>query len=105
MDEPFGSLDALTRAELEDQLLALWTANPKTVVFVTHDIDEAVYLSDRVLVLSARPSEVVEELTIALPRPRDQVETRSLARFTDYRNHVYRRITRETRPLELVAAD
>ena len=105
MDEPFGSLDALTRADLEDQLLALWTANPRTVVFVTHDIEEAVYLSDRVLVLGARPSVVLEELKIELPRPRDQLDTRSLARFADYRNHIYRRIKQEPRPLELVAAD
>ena len=104
MDEPFGSLDALTRAELEDQLLAIWTANPKTVVFVTHDIEEAVYLSDRVLLLSARPSEVVEELRIDLPRPRDQIETRSAERFAEYRNHIYRRITRESRPPALATS-
>jgi NitT/TauT family transport system ATP-binding protein len=104
MDEPFGSLDALTRAELEDQLLAIWTANPKTVVFVTHDIEEAVYLSDRVLILSARPCAVLEELTIDLPRPRDQIETRSLERFAGYRNRVYRRIMQESRPAALAAS-
>jgi NitT/TauT family transport system ATP-binding protein len=96
MDEPFGSLDALTRAELEDQLLAIWSSQPKTVLFVTHDIEEAVYLSDRVLILSARPSSVVEELRIDLPRPRDQITTRSLERFVEYRNHVYTRIRSET---------
>jgi NitT/TauT family transport system ATP-binding protein len=108
MDEPFGSLDALTRAELEDQLLSIWTANPKTIVFVTHDIEEAVYLSDRVLVLSARPSEVVEELRIELPRPRDQLETRGLERFTEYRTRIYRQIRSASdgsRPLALAAAD
>jgi NitT/TauT family transport system ATP-binding protein len=96
MDEPFGSLDALTRAELEDQLLDIWSSQPKTVLFVTHDIEEAVYLSDRVLILSARPSSVVEELRVELPRPRDQITTRSLERFVDYRNHIYTRIRRET---------
>jgi NitT/TauT family transport system ATP-binding protein len=96
MDEPFGSLDALTRAELEDELLDIWTAQPKTVLFVTHDIEEAVYLADRVLILSARPSRVVEELPIDLPRPRDQITTRSLERFVAYRNHIYTRIRRET---------
>ena len=96
MDEPFGSLDALTRAELEDQLLDIWTSQPKTILFVTHDIEEAVYLSDRVLVLSARPSEVIEELRIDLPRPRDQIATRSAERFVEYRNHIYTRIRRET---------
>jgi NitT/TauT family transport system ATP-binding protein len=96
MDEPFGSLDALTRAELEDQLLEIWMTQPKTVLFVTHDIEEAVYLADRVLILSARPSQVVEQLQIDLPRPRDQISTRSLARFVEYRNHIYTRIRRET---------
>jgi NitT/TauT family transport system ATP-binding protein len=96
MDEPFGSLDALTRAELEDELLAIWSSQPKTVLFVTHDIEEAVYLSDRVVILSARPSSVVEELPIDLPRPRDQITTRSLERFVEYRNHIYTRIRRET---------
>jgi NitT/TauT family transport system ATP-binding protein len=96
MDEPFGSLDALTRAELEDELLDIWTGQPKTVLFVTHDIEEAVYLSDRVLILSARPSEVVEELRIELPRPRDQIVTRSAEQFVAYRNHIYTRIRRET---------
>jgi NitT/TauT family transport system ATP-binding protein len=107
MDEPFGSLDALTRAELEDQLLDIWSSQPKTVLFVTHDIEEAVYLSDRVLILSARPSSVVEELAIDLPRPRDQITTRSLERFVEYRNHIYTRIRRETagaRAAPLVAA-
>ena len=96
MDEPFGSLDALTRAELEDQLLDIWTREPKTIVFVTHDIEEAVYLADRVLVLSARPSAVVEEVVIDLPRPRDQIGTRSLEAFVQYRNHIYTRIRHET---------
>ena len=96
MDEPFGSLDALTRAELEDELLDIWTGQPKTVLFVTHDIEEAVYLSDRVLILSARPSQVVEELRVDLPRPRDQIATRGHARFIEYRNHIYMRIRQET---------
>ncbi len=103
MDEPFGSLDALTRAELEDQLLEIWTSQPKTVLFVTHDIEEAVYLSDRVLILSARPSQVVEEVRIDLPRPRDQITTRSAERFVEYRNHIYTRIRRETAPPARVA--
>jgi NitT/TauT family transport system ATP-binding protein len=96
MDEPFGSLDALTRAELEDQLLDIWTGQPKTVLFVTHDIEEAVYLADRVIILTARPSRVVEEVRIDLPRPRDQISTRSLERFMEYRNHIYTRIRRES---------
>jgi NitT/TauT family transport system ATP-binding protein len=104
MDEPFGSLDALTRAELEDELLDIWTNQPKTVLFVTHDIEEAVYLADRVLILSARPSQVVEQLRVDLPRPRDQITTRSLERFVEYRNHIYTRIRRETAAPAIVAA-
>jgi NitT/TauT family transport system ATP-binding protein len=105
MDEPFGSLDALTRAELEDQLLEIWTRQPKTVLFVTHDIEEAVYLADRVLILSARPSAVVEQLRVDLPRPRDQIATRSLERFVEYRNHIYTRIRRESASLAAALGD
>ena len=81
---------------MEDELLDIWTEQPKTILFVTHDIEEAVYLADRVLILSARPSQVVEELRIDLPRPRDQITTRSQERFMAYRNHIYTRIRRET---------
>ena len=92
MDEPFGSLDALTRAELEDQLLAIWGAATGSILFVTHDIEEAVYLADRVLILGPRPSEVVAELAIALPRPRHQLHTRADPRFVEYRNAIFTRI-------------
>jgi NitT/TauT family transport system ATP-binding protein len=92
MDEPFGSLDALTRAGLEDGLLAIWMLNPTTVVLVTHDIEEAVYLSDRVLLLSARPAYIVDELPIELPRPRHQLTTRADPRFAEYRNHLLGRV-------------
>jgi NitT/TauT family transport system ATP-binding protein len=93
MDEPFGSLDALTRLELEDALLRLWAELKMTIVFITHDIEEAIYLSDRILVLSRRPSEIVEELSIALSRPRDQETTRAAGYFMETRNHIYRRIS------------
>src|SRR3989304_3665776 len=72
MDEPFGSLDALTRIELEDALLRLWESLRATILFVTHDIEEAVYLSDRVYVLSCRPALVIEEIEGKLERPRNQ---------------------------------
>ena len=98
MDEPFGSLDALTRLELEDALLRLWAELKTTVVFITHDIEEAIYLSDRILVLSRRPSEIVEELTITLGRPRDQESTRAEKHFMETRNHIYRRISNATSP-------
>lgn len=70
MDEPFGSLDALTRERMGEELLRIWEADKKTIVLVTHDINEAVYLADRVLVLSARPARLKLDLAIGLPRPR-----------------------------------
>ena len=70
MDEPFGALDALTRAHMQELLLDLWAGVRPTVVFVTHDIDEALFLADRVLVLSARPGRIVEELPVRFERPR-----------------------------------
>ena len=90
MDEPFGSLDALTRFDLEDNLLRLWTASPKTVLFVTHDIDEAIYLSDRVIVVTKRPSRVLAEFRVTLPRPRSQLHTRALGEFGRLRSEILR---------------
>jgi NitT/TauT family transport system ATP-binding protein len=92
MDEPFASVDAQTRAELEDLVLTLHAEFSVTIVFVTHDIDEAVYLGQRVLVLTGAPSRVQEELAVDLPSPRDQVETKELPEFTRLRGHVYRSI-------------
>jgi NitT/TauT family transport system ATP-binding protein len=93
MDEPFGSLDALTRLELEDALLGLWTKLKTTIVFITHDIEEAIYLSDRIWVLSRRPSEIVEDIPIEFSRPRNQLSTRAEARFMEMRNKIYRQIS------------
>lgn len=70
MDEPFGALDALTRARMQELLLDLWTRMRTTIVFVTHDIDEALFLADRVLILSPRPGRIVEELSVGFERPR-----------------------------------
>jgi NitT/TauT family transport system ATP-binding protein len=71
MDEPFGALDALTRRSLQDQLLALWTKLRKTILFVTHSIDESLYLADRIVVMTYRPGTIRRDLTVELPRPRD----------------------------------
>jgi ABC-type nitrate/sulfonate/bicarbonate transport system ATPase subunit len=72
LDEPFGALDALTRRELQDWLLGLWEQFGQTVVFITHDVEEALYLGDRVLVLSQRPGRIIKEVLVDLPRPRRQ---------------------------------
>jgi NitT/TauT family transport system ATP-binding protein len=92
MDEPFAAVDAQTRADLEDLVRELWLRLGVTVLFVTHDIDEAVYLGQRVLVLSNRPTIVLEDVLVDLPAERDQVGTRSLPRFAELRAHVYARI-------------
>ena len=88
MDEPFASVDAQTRFGLEDLILRVRDEFGVTVVFVTHDIDEAVYLADRVIVLSASPGVVSEVIDIALPRPRDQVATKRDETFAAYREHL-----------------
>jgi NitT/TauT family transport system ATP-binding protein len=97
MDEPFASVDAQTRSELEDLVLGVRAKFGVTVVLVTHDIDEAVYMGDRVLVLSARPSHVKRVLDIPLPRPRNQLTTKSLPEFAELRGEVYRDIQEESR--------
>ncbi|MDP2207546.1 MAG: ABC transporter ATP-binding protein [Bacteroidota bacterium] len=94
MDEPFGSLDALSRNELEDDLLRLWKQASITILFVTHDIDEAIYLSDRIIVLSQRPSKVEDIILVELPRPRHQVESRSSNKFIEYRSKISRLLGR-----------
>lgn len=94
MDEPFAALDAQTREIMQSELLKIWSQRQKTVLFVTHQIDEAVYLSDRVVVLSARPGRVKEEVYIDLPRPRDLHIKRSVA-FVEYADHIWRLIENE----------
>ena len=92
MDEPFAAVDAQTRADLEDLVRELWSTLDVTVLFVTHDIDESVYLGQRVLVLSNAPTTVQEDVAIDLPATRDQLGTRADARFTELRAHIYQQI-------------
>jgi NitT/TauT family transport system ATP-binding protein len=94
MDEPFAAVDAQTRAELEDLIRSLWSRLGVTILFVTHDIDEAVYLGQRVLVLSAAPTTVMEDMAITLPGSRDQLNTRSSPEFATLRAHLYEQIQR-----------
>jgi NitT/TauT family transport system ATP-binding protein len=92
MDEPFAAVDAQTRADLEDLIRTVWRKLGVTVLFVTHDIDESVYLGQRVIILSSSPTVVQEDITIDLPDERDQLNTRALPRFTELRHHVYEQI-------------
>jgi NitT/TauT family transport system ATP-binding protein len=88
MDEPFGALDALTRVQLQDQLLATWSQERRTVLFITHDVDEAVYLSDRVVVMGARPGRIIKTVNVDLPRPRTE-EMRLSPEFAEIRAQLW----------------
>ena len=87
MDEPFGALDALTRDHLNEELLKIWQKTKKTILFVTHSIEEAAFLSDRVIVMSPRPGRVKEIVTIDLPRPRGEA-TRNDPRFSEFNKYL-----------------
>lgn len=92
MDEPFASVDALTRGHLEDVVADLWERSSFAALLVTHDVAEAVYLADRVLVMSARPSRILAEIVVDLPRPRSQHHTRRLPRFVELEAEVLERV-------------
>ena len=94
MDEPFASVDAQTRADLEDLVAAVRDRFGITMVLVTHDIDESVYLSDRVIVLSRPPSTVLAQVRIELPRPRDQIKTKATQQFVEKRSEIAQMIRR-----------
>ncbi|HET9884763.1 MAG TPA: ABC transporter ATP-binding protein [Candidatus Binatia bacterium] len=89
MDEPFGAVDAQTRQLLQEELLELWQSQRKTVIFITHSMDEAVYLSDRVVVMTPRPGKVAEILDVPLPRPRVSGEVRRDGKFVDLTNYIW----------------
>jgi NitT/TauT family transport system ATP-binding protein len=93
MDEPFGALDAQTREDMQDELLRMWQSSGLTVVFITHDITESIFLGDRVVVLGGKPGVVIEDCRIDLPRPRGSA-TKSDPRVLQYRAHLWERIRR-----------
>ncbi|TMF25458.1 MAG: ABC transporter ATP-binding protein [Chloroflexi bacterium] len=97
MDEPFASLDAQTREVMQAELLRIWNAAQKTVVFVTHQIEEAVYLSDRVIVMSARPGRILADIEIELPRPR-ALELKRSAQFTAYADQIWKLLASQHAP-------
>jgi ABC-type nitrate/sulfonate/bicarbonate transport system ATPase subunit len=95
LDEPFGALDAQTRFDMQAWLLDVWQDTERTVLFITHDVDEAIFLSDRVLVMSPRPGRVVDDIAIDLPRPRT-LETLTSETFTTYKKRILSQLHRES---------
>jgi len=89
MDEPLGALDAQTRELQQDELLSIWRERKKTVLFVTHSVDEAVYLSERVLIMTTRPSEIKSVVTIELNRSRNREQIVTSPEFSELRNRVW----------------
>ena len=100
MDEPFAAVDAQTRADLEDLVRSVWRETGVTLLFVTHDIDESVYLGQRVIVLSSSPTTVVEDIRVDLPDERDQLNTRGRPLFVELRSHIYSLIQKAKRTAE-----
>jgi len=95
MDEPFGALDAQTRELMQEELLRLWRMQPKTLLFVTHSIDEAIILGSRVALMSGRPGRIMEILDVDIPRPRDPDRIRSSPRYLALRSHIWEQLKRE----------
>ena len=94
MDEPFGALDAQTRTQLQTELLRTWEEEKKTCFFITHDVEEAILLASKVIIMSARPGRIREVLDIDIPYPRTQ-ETKILPRFTELKNYIWNIVYRE----------
>jgi len=92
MDEPFASVDAQTREVLQEELLRIHERERKTMIFITHSIDEAIILGDRIAVMAARPGRVKEVLEVDFPRPRDPAEVRAQPLYTEIRNHIWQEL-------------
>jgi NitT/TauT family transport system ATP-binding protein len=97
MDEPFAALDAQNKVLLQEELLRIWEQNRKTVVYITHSIDEALLLGDRVAIMTGVPGRIKEILDVTFERPRDVVETKALPRFTELSVHIWRVLESEVR--------
>lgn len=94
MDEPFGALDAQTRTQLQQELLETWEKERKTCFFITHDVDEALILGQRVVIMSARPGRIKDIIDVDIPYPRDQ-ETKMSPRFLELKNHIWSQVYHE----------
>ncbi len=96
MDEPFGALDSMTKANLQDQLIDVRNSTGCTIVFITHDVEEAVYLADKVVVIDGQPGTITKAVDVGLPFPRDQVTTREMPRFLEVRHDLYAALRGQT---------
>jgi NitT/TauT family transport system ATP-binding protein len=95
MDEPFGALDAITREKLQRDIAAILSQRPKTTLFITHNMDEAIFFSDRILVFGTRPGRVIEEVAVPFVRPREIDLVRASREFADLREHLWALLSRE----------
>jgi ABC-type nitrate/sulfonate/bicarbonate transport system ATPase subunit len=89
LDEPFGALDAITREQLQREIAVILAQSPKTVVFITHNMDEAIFFSDRILVMGSRPGRILDEVRVDLPRPREADAVRASREFATMREHLW----------------
>lgn len=98
MDEPFGALDAITREQLQREIASILMRSPKTTVFITHNMDEAIFFSDRILVMGASPATIVEEVRVELPRPREADAIRGNPQFARMREHLWSLLSQKGNP-------
>ena len=97
MDEPFGALDAITREKLQRDIAGIFENQPKTTLFITHNMDEAIFFSDRILELGTRPGRIIEEVAVPFARPREADVVRASREFAELREHLWARLSQEIR--------